>query len=292
MSRQLKLFTAGESVLRYIPVVVLEVVVRVVGISTRVVAREARRQAAAHQRRVAPGLRGALLERRVDDVFAGYTRYWLESIRLPHLSSERVDRSIAVHGYEHVEAGLEQGNGVILALPHLGGWEWAGRWLADQGVEVYAVAERLKDAEVHEYLTGLRAKLGIRVIALDSSAGSKVLAALKKNAVVCLIADRDLQGDGICVNFFGEETTVPGGPATMALRTGATILPTAVFHSPGKDGHIGVVKPQVAVERTSGSLRDDVKRITQQLTDELAELIQRAPDQWHLLQPNWPSDRR
>ncbi|MDA0299223.1 MAG: phosphatidylinositol mannoside acyltransferase [Actinobacteria bacterium] len=292
MSRQLKLFTAGERVLQYVPVVVLEIAVKLVGICTRVVARGARRQAAAHQRRVSPGLRGQLLEQRVDEVFAGYARYWLESVRLPRLSSERVDRSISVHGYEHVAEGLERGNGVILALPHLGGWEWAGRWLADQGVTVYAVAERLADAEVHKYLTDLRAKLGVHVIALDSSAGSKVLTALRNNAVVCLIADRDLQGDGISVKFFGEETTVPGGPATMALRTGAMILPTAVFHSPGKDGHIGLVQPPVAVERTNGSLRDDVKRITQNLTDELAELIRRAPGQWHLLQPNWPSDRR
>ena len=93
------------------------------------------------------------------------------------------------------------------------------------------------------------------------------------------------------MNFFGETTTVPGGPATLALRTGATILPTAVFHSPGVDGHIGLVKPPLDVERTQGSLRSDVDRISQSLTDELAEFIRRAPAQWHLLQPNWPSDQ-
>jgi KDO2-lipid IV(A) lauroyltransferase len=40
-----------------------------------------------------------------------------------------------------------------------------------------------------------------------------------------------------------------------------------------------------------GKLRADVARITQDLACSLEELIRRAPEQWHLLQPNWPSDR-
>lgn len=291
MSRQLRLFKAGESVVRRVPPFLLEGICHVIGVSSRVFARDARAQAAMHQRRINPQLSRRATQRNVDAVFSNYSRYWLESLRLPFLSTAVVNNAITVHGYQHVEAGLAKGNGVILALPHLGGWEWAGRWLSDQGVEVFAVAERLSDNDVHNYLTGLRAQLGVHVIPLDSSSGSKVLAALRKNAVVCLISDRDLQGDGIDVNFFGERTTVPGGPATLALRTGATLLPTAVFHSPGVDGHLGLVKPPIEVERTTTSLRSDVARITQSLTDELAEFIQRAPTQWHLLQPNWPSDR-
>ena len=263
-----------------------------IGVASRAYARGGRRQAAIHQQRVTPGLHGWKLERRVDEVYSGYATYWLESLRLPYLSRQRVNDAISVHGYEHVEAGLAAGKGVILALPHLGGWEWAGRWLADQGVDVVAVAERLGDEEVHRYLTDLRATLGVTVIELDASSGAKVLAALRSNAVVCLISDRDLQGGGVEVDFFGERTTVPGGPATLALRTGATVLPTAVFHSPGLDGHIGLVKPPLPIERLSKSLRDDVERITQHLTNELAELIERAPAQWHLLQPNWPSDHK
>jgi KDO2-lipid IV(A) lauroyltransferase len=54
-------------------------------------------------------------------------------------------------------------------------------------------------------------------------------------------------------------------------------------------GHHGVVLPPVPVERR-GTFREDVARITQALAENLEELIRRAPDQWHLLQPNWPSD--
>ena len=66
------------------------------------------------------------------------------------------------------------------------------------------------------------------------------------------------------------------------------LLPIAVYDHPG--GCHGVVRPAVPAVR-EGRLRDDVTRITQLLAAELEVLISRAPEQWHLLQPNWPSDR-
>ena len=73
------------------------------------------------------------------------------------------------------------------------------------------------------------------------------------------------------------------------MRTGAPILPVAVYFTRRSNGHLGVVRPPLPAERR-GSLRDDVARITQDLAVELEYLIRRAPEQWHLFQPNWPSD--
>ena len=112
--------------------------------------------------------------------------------------------------------------------------------------------------------------------------------ALKANHVLCLLCDRDLAGGGVEVEFFGERTTLPGGPATLALRTGAPLLPTAVYFEGA--GHLGARPPAARRSSAQGKLRDDVARITQDLADELEALIRRAPDQWHLMQPNWPSD--
>ena len=117
-----------------------------------------------------------------------------------------------------------------------------------------------------------------------------MLQALRANRIVCLLSDRDLTGDGVEVEFFGERTTLPGGPATLALRTGATLLPAAVYFRPGRNHH-AVVRPPVPAAR-EGRLREDVARITQLLADEFEALIRAAPEQWHLMQPNWPSDRK
>jgi KDO2-lipid IV(A) lauroyltransferase len=82
---------------------------------------------------------------------------------------------------------------------------------------------------------------------------------------------------------------LPAGPATLALRTGAALLPVTVYFGRKREHH-GVVRPPLDTERR-GRLRDDIARITQALAHDFEDLIRAAPGQWHLLQPNWPSDR-
>ena len=243
-----------------------------------------------HLRRADPTIGGVRLRRSVQEAFDSYTRYWLESFRLPHLSSRAVERGMRVQGYEHVVEALDADNGVILALPHLGGWEWAGRWLVERGHGVTVVVEEVEPLELFEWFVDLREKLGMKVVALGPAAGREVLAALKRNDVVCLLSDRDIQRTGIEVEFFGETTTLPAGPATLALRTGAPLLPTAVYFTDRTDGHLGIVRPPIDISRSDDGLRADVVRVTQALAHELEHLIRRAPHQWHLFQPNWPSD--
>jgi KDO2-lipid IV(A) lauroyltransferase len=243
-----------------------------------------------HLKRADPTLGGLRLRRAAQEAFDSYARYWLESFRLPHLSARTVDRGMREDGYRYVVEGLEAGNGVILALPHLGGWEWAGRWLVDRRHGLTVVVERLDPPELFDWFADLRAKLGMRVVSLGPDAGREVVAALRRNDIVCLLCDRDIQRNGVAVEFFGERTTLPAGPVTLALRSGAPILPTAVYFTDRSNGHFGVVRPPIALQRSGDGLRADVERGTQALAAELEHLIRRAPEQWHLFQPNWPSD--
>lgn len=243
---------------------------------------------ARHQRRVRPDLTDRQVDDAVRATFDSYAHYWLESFRLPGTDAATIDRRFTVEGYDGIETGLAAGNGVILALPHLGGWEWAGFWLtAVKHLRVSCVAEMVDPPELAEWFIDLRNQFGLEIIPLDASAGTRSTKALADNHVLCLLCDRDLSGGGIEVEFFGEKTTLPGGPATIALRTGAPLLPTGVYF----DGtsHHGVVRPPIDTTR-QGRLRADVARVTQDLARELEYLIRLDPDQWHLLQPNWPSD--
>ena len=242
-----------------------------------------------HLQRVNPSLRGPALRRAAQSAFEYYARYWVESFRLPGLSAAEVDRGFAYEGLEHLDDALTAGNGVIVALPHLGGWEWAGRWIAEQGVPITVVVEPLEPPELFDWFVSFRQSLGMTVVPIGATAAAAVLRALRANQVVCLLCDRDIQGGGVEVEFFGERTTLPGGPATLALRAGAPILPTAVYFASGHDAHHAVLRPPIAAQR-GGSLREDVARITQAIAFELEDLIRAAPEQWHLFQPNWPSD--
>jgi KDO2-lipid IV(A) lauroyltransferase len=251
--------------------------------------RDTRALVARHLQRIDPSLQGWALRRATQQAFDSYSRYYMETARLPSLSMATVERGFTVEGFEHIENALDAGHGVILALPHLGGWEWAGRWLGSRVKGVTVVVEAIQPPELFEWFADIRRDLGMNVVALGPSAGSQVIRALRNNEVVCLLSDRDITGGGIEVDFFGERTTLPAGPATIALRTGAPILPVAVYFTDRADGHLGMIRPPIPMDR-EGTLREDVTRLTQRLADELEVLIRSAPQQWHCFQPNWPSD--
>lgn len=282
-------YRAGSAAARLLPDRLVDPLTGVLGRGAALAMSERRAQVARNLQRVCgPGLRGSALRHAVEEVFESYTRYWLESFRLPGTPPAVLDAGFSAEGFHHISDACDAGRGVILALPHLGGWEWAAFWLtAVRRLPVTAVAESLAPPELAEWFVELRRALGMDVVPLGPGAGSASVRALKANRVLCLVCDRDIEGGGVSVEFFGETTTLPGGPATLALRTGAPLVPAAVYFE--RSGHHAVVGPPLAADR-GGSFRDDVGRITQALARRLEELIRRAPTQWHLLQPNWPSD--
>jgi KDO2-lipid IV(A) lauroyltransferase len=226
----------------------------------------------------------------VDSVFASYARYWAESFRLARLPETRVAAGIRYEGFHHIEKGLSEGHGVILALPHLGGWEWAGTDLAMRGFPITVVAERVEPPDLFEWFVTFRGRLGMKVIPTGPGAAWRCSRALADNHVLCLLCDRRVgDSSGVKVEFFGEETELPGGPAMLSLRSGAPLLPVGVYFGRDAHDHIGRIGPPIDPTRT-GRLRTDVGRVTQELAHRLEQLIRLDPTQWHMLQPNWPSD--
>ncbi|MEM7322881.1 MAG: phosphatidylinositol mannoside acyltransferase [Actinomycetota bacterium] len=225
--------------------------------------------------------------------FASYGRYWVEFFRLPHLTDRQIDRGFSFVGYDKIEEVRAAGYGPILVLPHLGGWEWAAAWLGRIAkVEVTAVVERLEPEEVYSWFARLRQAIGVEVVPLGPGAMTDLQAAVRRGSVICLLADRDIGNTGVEVDFFGETTTLPAGPAMLSRRTGSPVMPVAVFFR-GRQ-RICIVGDAIWPEEWNDPSvpgRERTARVTQLLATRLEALISQAPEQWHLLEANWPSDR-
>ncbi len=282
-------YKAGYAYSRGVPRAVADLTARVAAAATPHVLPHRGAMTELNLRRVrGAGLTGEQLADAVRATFRSYGRYWIESFRLPGLSPAVVDSSFDYEGLVNLGRAREQGLGPILVLPHLGGWEWAGVWLTQVlKVPVTVVVEPIEPPELFEFFAEFREQLGMRIVPLGPGAAAEVLRSLRDGHVVCLLADRDIGGDGVEVEMFGERTTLPAGPAVLAIRSGAPLLPAAVYFRGRR--HYAVVEPPLPVER-NGRLRDDVAAITQELAKRLEVLIRAAPEQWHLQQPNWPSD--
>ena len=281
-------YRAGSAVARALPPSLLAPTSQVAGAVARRFMAERAAMVARHQLRVRPELTPDELRRAVAEAFESYAYYWAESFRLPGTSPEALDAQLDPVGFEHIRSGYEAGNGVVLAMPHLGLGEWAAFWTTTfQQIPVSAVVEPVEPPELARWFVGLRAALGMEVIPLGPKAGAAAAAALAQGRILTLMSDRDVGGGGIEVDFFGERTTLPGGPATLALRSGAPLVASTVYLEDGR--HKGIVLPPLDTSRR-GRLREDVARVTQDLAHAMEQLIRMAPSQWHLMQPNWPSD--
>jgi phosphatidylinositol dimannoside acyltransferase len=253
------------------------------------VLRGRRRMVARHLRRVRGDVGDRELRRAVRATFRSYAAYWFDLFRMCRLDRRALDARVDAEGLEHLDAALAEGRGVILATPHLGSWDLGGAWLAGRGYPLVAVVERLRPRRLLDWFVAVRRRIGIEVVVRDRDVGDRLAEALDRNEVVVLVCDRDLSGRGVEVELFGERTTLPNGPARFARRCGAAIVPVAVY-AVGGGRHCGVVRPPLWVEPTADA-DADLRRASQRLAGELEVLIRRAPEQWHLLQPNWPSDR-
>ncbi len=222
--------------------------------------------------------------------YRSYARYWVEGARLSSTSPDVVRQRLVLDwGFEQVEKAFAAGRGVLLALPHVGSWEWGGAFLALDGHPMTTVVERVEPPALFRWFLEQREAIGLRIVPLGDESGRTLLRELRGGGLVGLVCDRDIAGNGVTVDFFGEQTTLPGGPATLALRTDALLVPAAVYSGPG-DAHFAYVTAPIDTTRT-GTLRADVARITQELARRFEWMIRRAPEQWHVYQPNWPSDR-
>jgi KDO2-lipid IV(A) lauroyltransferase len=124
--------------------------------------RERRRMITRHLQRVHGGdLNPADLERAVGRAFDSYARYWMEAFRLTAYSGEYVDSHTSSEGIENVDDALRLGNGVIIAVTHLGNWDFGGAWLARRGTPLLAVAEDLQPPELFDWFAKVRRAVGI-----------------------------------------------------------------------------------------------------------------------------------
>jgi KDO2-lipid IV(A) lauroyltransferase len=229
------------------------------------------------------------LEATVRAGMRSYARYWLEAFRLP-VTPRKVILAGEVAGFELVEKAIAEGRGMVAALPHMGNWDIAGAWFVLRGYPFTTVQERLRPDDLFDRFVAYRTRIGMEVLPLtggDQPPFEVLADRLRAGGAVCLVADRDLSRHGVEVEFFGARTRMPGGPATLAIRTGAILLPAAVWYDgPGWAANVG---PEVPVP-AGGTEAEKVASMTQQLADHFAAAIAEHPQDWHMLQRLWLDD--
>lgn len=217
--------------------------------------------------------------------FANYARYMIDLVRLPHLQPSDFLHNVRVEGWEHVDAAYRVGKGVVFATGHIGNWDMAGAAFAARGRPVSALVETLKPERWNERVQRTRTAAGVKAIPVEHGLRD-MLAALRKQEGLAVLVDRPLTSDGVPVTFFGRTTRVPGGAATLALRTGSPVVPAALVRDPRGNGYLAHIGPPILGERG-----EDPSLVMQRIMSWLEGIIRRYPDQWFMFRHMWPVER-
>jgi phosphatidylinositol dimannoside acyltransferase len=248
-------------------------------------ASRARATVAANQAQVlGRPIEDTLVQASTREAFALYGRYWFDTFNVLGWTDEQVVDAFRFEGIEHVEKGLADGKGVVIALPHTGNWDVGGRAMGIRVAPVVAVAEHLKPDRLFELFLEHRRRLRIDVVDLASDhVGRQLTQRLEQNRIVALVADRDLSGGGVEVEMFGRTRRMPAGPALLALSAGAPLISGPTYTT--REGWVEVLTP-VSIEPT-GRRKEDVIALTQALATAFERAIAAAPPDWHMFQPAW-----
>ena len=219
-----------------------------------------------------------------------YVKYWIETV---WLSQEGYMSQI----YDYVEIVNEEEviklnknfNSFIIALPHVGNWEFAIPMGEKLNLNLLAVAEPLQDTKILDWFTDLREGLGCEIIlgGRGQNTFNKLLERISEGYHVCLLADRHVGRSGVGVEFFNNMAAFPKGPVALSLETQVPIIP-ATFLYIDRKYKLVFGKPFIVphFENDAQSIQHGLKV----LSKEMEKLILLDPNQWHSIQPVWTSE--
>jgi phosphatidylinositol dimannoside acyltransferase len=235
--------------------------------------------------RVRPDLDAEGLDRLTHAALRSYLRYWAESFRLPSWPMDDVVRRTRIIGEHNVRDAHAAGNGVVVPLPHMANWDWAGAWGCATGMPLTTVAERLRPERLYDEFVAFRASLGMEILpAGDASTFPTLVERVRAGRLVPLLADRDLSRSGVEVRLCGEPARMPRGPAELARRTGAPLVPATLAY----DGPELVVTFHPPVPHVAGE--DGVVVMMQAVADRFTDALLAHPADWHMMQRVFVAD--
>lgn len=215
--------------------------------------------------------------------YATYARYLVELMRLPRLSRSAAATLVDGGGLDDLERYWRSSKGVVLVICHVGNNEVVAAGVAERGWPISVVADDSSFPELFEILRRQRESWGVQVIPWRNL--RKVYGVLRRHELLALLVDWGYREDGIPVRLFGAWTTLPAGPAALAAKTGATILPIAIRRQ-ANDHFLVEVDQPIEVPSSDPA---DLQRASQAMAAALERTIGAAPDQWYSFKPMWPA---
>lgn len=225
------------------------------------------------------------VKRTARHAFGNYFKMFADFMLMVTLTPEDIRRMVRPQGQDRLDRVLAQGKGAVVVTAHVSNWDMLAAASAVYGYPISAVTNDLPSGGLNELVIASRERIGMKMIGLGPGSLRQILKALSRNEVVALASDLYSGDRGVRVPFFNRPATFPSGPAAIALKTGAPILPVWIRRQ--RDNlYVAEIEEPIEVSRTGDTSRD-IQLTTERIVQFFERIIRREPDQWLVFLPVW-----
>jgi Kdo2-lipid IVA lauroyltransferase/acyltransferase len=220
-------------------------------------------------------------------VVRNIARNWFELFFYAGKAKEHVEERIAVEGKENLENALARGKGVIAISAHISNYPILAQQFSRKGFPFVMVIRDPKSRIISAMYTKGRELIELHAIFTtpERQFYKNALKVLNSNGVLCLISDENKRHGGIFVDFFGHPASTPPGPAALALRTGAALVPVFLIRNQDNSQTI-IIEKELAWKKTVSPDRD-VQEITARFTKIIEHYVRKDLSQWMWTNFRW-----
>lgn len=275
---------------RFVPDAIVDWIARRIGDASYLISKSWRANVESNLAHVLDeSARSARVRRTARSIFQVNALNVATMLRSPHQSPSSLMDTIRLSrgDWSVLDSALAKGNGVIMLTAHLGSFDSMGSSISARGYPIAALTARTTNRFTFEFISFLRGAHHVKLIEASSSGVREAIEWVRAGNILCLLSDRDFFVNGIEVDFFGEETTLPVGAVRIARDTGAVVVPMFTLRQ-GRYHALMIEQPFV-VERTTDR-SDDVRIGMQRVVAALEGAIEVAPEQWAMFQRVWPEE--
>ncbi|MGA7672840.1 MAG: lysophospholipid acyltransferase family protein [Nitrolancea sp.] len=218
-------------------------------------------------------------------VFITVNANYYDMLRLRTVDQDVFHELLTVHGKEHLDQALKDGKGVVILSAHLGNFSVVGKYPASIGIRSAIIAERVQPSGLFNFMVRLRSATGVDILPPGREAIPPILRLLRSNGALLVAGDRDVSHQGMDVEFFGETASLPAGPALLAMRSGAALIPAYTVRTSARRSAVYIHPPLELVR--SHDREADLRTNVQIMARALEKMIAHDPTQWGVLQRVW-----
>ncbi len=206
----------------------------------------------------------------------------LRSLKVRTLAD--LNKFLITDGLENYEKAFARGKGVMFLTSHLGAFDLQITNMALRGLNPNIIGTALKDERLNELLWQYRNAYG--AVAIERGKESmRLFKVLKSGGSIAILIDQDTKVKSRFVDFFGMKAATPIGATVLALRTGASVVPTYIYLGDDGKQHMHIL-PEIPLVVT-GDEETDLIVNTQNFTNFTEKIVREHPEQWVWMHERW-----